>query len=129
MVERLLALGYLDTNGLPPNSQWQGFCASRLLRWLKSEHYVTIGIKMSPPNHPSWSKQATLVLAAFEYGWDCSIEHCGDDWVLWYCYSNTIDDEVLVSSMKMQLALAHYLEQEMLTSFPANRPRIWRSKL
>ncbi|NOH63225.1 hypothetical protein [Vibrio sp. RE88] len=129
MIERLIAMGYLDTDSTSDDSQWQGQCASRRLRWLQSEHYVTIGMQIEPPQNRLWSTQASLVLAICEEGWDCSLENRDDEWILWRCYPNNLDDETLISSIKMQLALSRYLEQEMLKPVPASKPRIWRSKL
>lgn len=129
MFERLLAMGYIDTTDLPSNSHWQARCAGRLACWLISEYYFTFGIMITPPTHRSWSMQATLVLAAFEQGRDCALEKRGDEWVLWSYYSNELDDDTLTSSIQLQLALAHYLERDMLKIAPANKPRVWRKKL
>ncbi|NRB66623.1 MAG: hypothetical protein HRU48_04510 [Vibrio sp.] len=129
MIERLIAMGYLVTDNLQDDSQWQGQCASRRIRWLKSEHCVTIGIQIEPPSNPVWSIQASLVLAACEEGWECGLDHNNQEWVLWRYYPSDLDDQELVSSFKMQLALGRYLEQEMLKPTALSKPRIWRRKL
>ena len=53
----------------------------------------------------------------------------GEEWVLWSCYPNELDDEELTTSIQLQLALIHYLERDMLKTAAANKPRIWRKKL
>ena len=129
MFERLLAMSYIDTTDLPSNSHWQVSCAGRLASCITSEYYFTFGIMITPPTDRSWLRQATLVLAACEQGWDCALEKRGEEWVLWSCYPNDLDDEELTTSIQLQLALIHYLERDMLKTAAANKPRIWRKKL
>ncbi|MFW7522855.1 hypothetical protein ACODM8_01770 [Vibrio ostreicida] len=129
MIERLVAMGLVETDQRPQDSEWQGQCARRPLKWLIAEHYIALGLRIEPPPQPQWVTQASLVLAACEEGWDCCLDHRDEQWIFWRCYSCKIDDESLVSSVKMQLALARYLEQELLKPTPVTHSRIWRNKL
>ena len=129
MIERLQAMGYLETNASSSENEWQGLCADRSLKWLETESFVTIGMQFTPPNSAIWLTQATLVLAVCPEGWECGIENLGNDWILWCCYLKDQDDQEIITSLKSHLALANYLESEGLSSESMNKPQVWRGKL
>ncbi|MCL1076970.1 hypothetical protein D5R81_02975 [Parashewanella spongiae] len=114
MLQRLIETGFLKAQAPEPkHDQWK--LADHNASVLKISDSLTVAIEIIPTVEKSellkWLRKATLILAAYEGGQDCSLQLQDEKWLLWRFYDDNVDENELSQGVVMHLAIAKYLEK------------------
>lgn len=130
MINRLIKTGCLELLTSSDDTIFEYVCNGINAKWLQvCGEDGTLGLLVNPPDSAVWHLQATLLLAASKEGWECGLECRDSHWILWRRYSNEFDDECLLNTLRMHLAVVRYLEEKLIAKSKERVRRYWGPKI
>lgn len=124
MIDRLVSSGFLISSSVQGGSAWS--LAERTAYVIEQHNSATVAIMLDVPQDVGndWINQASLVLAASEKTRDCGLQYRDNAWLLWCYYDENQDDEKLSQTVVFQLAIARFIEKDLVKPFDRQRASI-----